>query len=144
MSDKCQQILSIIKRSFDFIDENIMTLLYSTLVRPIIEYSNVIWAPHLRKHINMMEAVQRRATRMVPNLKNLNYHERLKKLNLYSLAYRRRRGDLIQVFKLMHSIDNVDYSCLFEINNTTTRGHKLKLKKQFCKTNGSTHFLREL
>ena len=74
--NKCQQILSIIKRSFDFIDENIMTLLYSTLVRPIIEYSNVIWAPHLRKHINMMEAVQRRATRMVPNLKNLNYHER--------------------------------------------------------------------
>ena len=133
--NKCQQILSIIKRSFDFIDENIMTLLYSTLVRPIIEYSNVIWAPHLRKHINMMEAVQRRATRMVPNLKNLNYHERLKKLNLYSLAYRRRRGDLIQVFKLMHSIDNVDYSYLFEINNTTTRGHKLKLKKQFCKTN---------
>ena len=35
----------------------------------------------------------------------------------------------------MHSIDNVDYSYLFEINNTTTRGHKLKLKKQFCKTN---------
>ena len=114
--NKCQQILSIIKRSFDFIDENIMTLLYSTLVRPIIEYSNVIWAPHLRKHINMIEAVQRRATRIVPNLKNLNYHERLKKLNLYSLAYRRRRGDLIQVFKLMHSIDNVDYSYLFEIN----------------------------
>ena len=64
---KCQQILSIIKRSFDFIDENIMTLLYATLVRPIIEYSNVIWAPHLRKHINMLEAEQRRATRMVPN-----------------------------------------------------------------------------
>ena len=63
----------------------------------------------------MMEAVQRRATRMVPNLKNLNYHERLKKLNLYSLAYRRRRGDLIQVFKLMHSIDNVDYSYLFVV-----------------------------
>ena len=35
----------------------------------------------------------------------------------------------------MHSIDNVDYSYLFEINNTTTRGHRLKLKKQFCKTN---------
>ena len=69
--NKCQQILSIIKRSFDCIDENIMTLLYATLVRPIIEYSNVIWAPHLRKHINMLEAVQRRATRMVPNFKKL-------------------------------------------------------------------------
>ena len=68
---KSQQILSIIKRSFDFIDENIMVLLYATLVRPIIEYSNVIWAPHLQKHINMLEAVQRRATIMVPNLKKL-------------------------------------------------------------------------
>ena len=76
---------------------------------------------------------------MIPNLKNLNCHERLKTLNLYSLAHRRRMGDLMQVFKLMHSIDNVDYtysySYLFEINNTTTRGHRLKLKKQFCKTN---------
>ena len=35
----------------------------------------------------------------------------------------------------MHSIDNVDYSYLFEINNTITRSHRLKLKKQFCKTN---------
>ena len=69
---------------------------------------------------------------MVPNLKNLNYHERL---NVFSLSYRRRRGDLIQVFKLMHNIDNDDYSYLFEINITTTRGHRLKLKKQFCKTN---------
>ena len=40
-----------------------------------------------------------------------------------------------KIFKLMHSIDNVDYSYLFEINYTTTRGHRLKLKKQFCKTN---------
>ena len=44
-------------------------------------------------------------------------------------------NELIQVFKLMHSIGNVYYSYLFEINNTTTRGHRLKLKKQFCKTN---------
>ena len=35
----------------------------------------------------------------------------------------------------MHSIDNVDYCYIFEINNTTMRGHRRKLKKQFCKTN---------
>ena len=65
--NKCQQVLSIIKISFDVIDENIMTLLYATLVRRIIEYSNVIkfWASYLRKHINMLEAVQSRVTRMV-------------------------------------------------------------------------------
>ena len=67
----CLERQQSIKRSFDFIDENIMTLLYATLVRPIIEYSNVIWAPPVQKHINTLESVQRRATRMVLNLKDL-------------------------------------------------------------------------
>ena len=56
---------------------------------------------------------------MVPNIKNLNSHEILKRLNLFSLSYRRRRGDVIQVFKLMHSFDNVDYSYVFEITFIT-------------------------
>ena len=127
---KCQGILSVIKRSFTYyIDETVLIFLYITLVRPILEYSSVVWAPHLRKHINILEAVQRRATRMIPNLKDMSYLDRLEKLNLFSLAYRRRRGDLIQVFKLLHSIDNVNYTHLFELNPSITRGHDLKLKK---------------
>ena len=133
--NKCQGILSIIKRSFLFIDEHTLPLLYVTLVRPILEYSSVIWALHLRKHIIKLEAVQRRATRMIPNLKDIAYIDRLRKLNLFSLAYRRRRGDLIQVYKLLHNIDNVNYSQLFDINHSITRGHDFKLKKRFSKTN---------
>ena len=97
--NKCQGILSIIKIPFLFIDEHTLPLLCVTLVRPILEYSSVIWAPHLRKHIIKLEAVQRRATRMIPNLKDIAYIDRLRKLNLFSLAYSRRRGDLIQVYK---------------------------------------------
>ena len=108
--NKCQGILA-----FSFLDENILTLLYAALIRPIVEYSNVIWAPHLKKHINMIEGIQRRATR-IPTLSNLSYPERLDKLNLFSLSYRRRRGDLIQVYKIMHSIDHIRYQDLFEIN----------------------------
>ena len=66
MVNKCQGILSVIKRTFTFLDENILTLLYAALIRPIVEYSNVIWASHLKKHINMIEGIQRRATRMIP------------------------------------------------------------------------------
>ena len=132
---KCQSILSIIKRTVTFLDENIMAILYTALVRPVLEYSNVIWAPHLAKHIIMIGAVQRRATRMVPTLTNMCYKDRLTKIDMFSLAYRRRRGDLIQVYKLLHNVDNVKADYLFHINDSITRGHDLKLKKEHCRTN---------
>ena len=64
---------------------------------------------------------------MIPNLKDIAHIDRLRKFNLFSLAYRRRRGDLIHT--LLHN------SQLFEINHSITRGHDFKLKKRFSKTN---------
>ena len=54
---------------------------------------------------------------------------------MFSLAYRRRRGDLIPVYKLLHNVDNVKADYLFHINDPITRGHDLKLKKEHCRTN---------
>ena len=51
------------------------------------------------KHIESIEGVQRRATKMIPELKHLSYPERLKKLKLPTMAYRRARGDIIEVLK---------------------------------------------
>ena len=72
---------------------------------------------------------------MVPTLTNMCYKDRLTKINMFSLAYRRRRGDLIQVYKLLHNVDNVKADYLFHINDSITRGHDLKLKKEHCRTN---------
>ena len=62
--------------------------------RPHLEYGNVIWHPIYKKDIDLLERVQRRATRMVPGLGNLSYEERLEAMDLPSLAYRRLRGDI--------------------------------------------------
>ena len=85
-----------------------------------------------------LENVQRSATKIVKALKGLSYEERLIRLSLHSLNYRRTRGDLIQVFKLLqnHSEDKY-YEKFFTLHESAknTRGHDLKIYKKGCKTN---------
>ena len=81
----------------------LMTL-YKALVRSHFDYAMIIWNPHMVKHIESIEGVQRRATKMIPELKHLSYPERLKNLKLPTMAYRRARGDMIEVFKIVAQI----------------------------------------
>ena len=75
-----------------------------------------MWYPVTKKNMQAIENVQRRATRIVPELKNLSYEERLQELNLPTLQYRRRRGDVIQMFKIIHGIDEIDSSKFVSFN----------------------------
>ena len=76
-----------------------------------------------------MESVQRRATKIIPGFEELNYRERLERLGLYSMEYRRKRGDMIQVFKILNSIDRVDPNYFFKINERSSRKNSKKLFK---------------
>lgn len=131
--NKANSILGIITRTFSSAEREIMLPLYTSLVRPHLEYANQVWSPHLKKHIISIEKVQKRLTRMIPGMKDKPYHQRLKELNLMSLAYRRIRGDIIQLFKIMknvgHDRDVTDFESLMLNDDDRTRGHSLKLKK---------------
>ena len=72
-----------------------------------MEYGNVIWSPYLNRQSVTIERVQRRATRLLSTLGDLNYTERLKKLDLPK--YRRFRGDLIQVHKIINQIGDLKF-----------------------------------
>ena len=136
--NKANSIMGIIRRTFNYLDKNLFLILFKTLVRPHIEYANQIWAPYLQKHITTLENVQRRATKQVIGLKELTYEQRLRTLNLPTLAYRRLRGDMIETYKILTGkYDTNVCKELFQITGTQniTRGHSLKIYKKQCKTN---------
>lgn len=95
-----------------------------------MDYGIVVWYPSSRKNIQLIENIQKRATKIVPELKDLPYEERLKNLNLHTLLYRRQRFDLIQIFKIINGFDNIDISKFFTFNDNNTRGHLFRLEKQ--------------
>ena len=108
-----------------------------SLVRPHLEYGNVIWSPATVNEIILIEGVQRRATAMIKKCKGLSYEERLRKLGIPTLEYRRHRADLIQVYRLFSGIDRMDANVFFSLHNedeacsvrAETRGHPRKLSK---------------
>ena len=70
--------MGIIRRTFKYLDDKCFSMVFKYLVWPHIEYANQVWSPYLMKHITALENVQRRATKLIPGYKELDYKERLK------------------------------------------------------------------
>jgi len=136
IAKKANRMLGLIKRNFRHFDTDSFLKLYKTLVRSQLEYAQSVWQPYKKKDINHLETIQRRATKILPHLSQLPYSERLRQLKLPSLVYRRKRGDMIETFKILHShYDNNSAPYLTASTVTFTRSHNYKLFKSHCNTN---------
>ena len=129
MISKANQRVGMIKRSFSKLNWTGFKVLYKSLVRPILEYCSVIWFPIYKTDALEIEKVQKRATKLLHDLKDLPYPERLRKLNLTTLVYRRQRTDILQVFRIIKQIDKIPIESLFTLNLHPTRGHSFQLEK---------------
>ena len=95
-------MLGLIKRIYTFLDKESVLCPYTAMVSPILEYGVTVWSPYRKGDIDAVESVQRRATRILPELRGLDYEARLRSLKLPTLTYRRLRGDVINVYKYIH------------------------------------------
>ena len=119
--NKARKVCGLLVRNIEFKSPYIMLSLFKSMVRPIIEYANCVWAPYKRKDIDFIEKVQRHFTKKIIGMKNLSYNERLTRLKLPSLEYRRLRGDIIQVYKIVNGdYDPLTTQSLFNITNYNT------------------------
>ena len=119
----------MIRRTFTYLPKESFLLLYKTYVRPRLEYCQQAFYPYLKKDCNELEKVQRRATKLVCDIADLPYEERLTKLGLFTLKYRRDRADMITTFKLINGYIDIDTDKLFHFapSKTNRHGNSLKL-----------------
>jgi hypothetical protein len=95
--NKANSMFAIIRRAFKYLNAET----FMSLVRSQLDYASSVWAPYRKKHIDKIEQVQKRATKQIPETKNLNYEERIRKLKLSTIGYRRVRGDMIEIYKII-------------------------------------------
>ena len=113
ITSKANGILIMIKKSFTTSNQSTLLLLYKHLVRPRLEYYNAVWNFGYLTDMTKLEKVQRWATRMLKNIRNWNYEERLHYLSLPLLSYRQFRGDMLTTYQMLNGFVDVDITEFF-------------------------------
>ena len=113
----------MIRRNITYKGKKLIIPLYKATVRPHLECCIQAWRPYRKKAIDTVERIQRRATKRIPELRDLSYEERLKECGLTTLETRRLRGDQIEVFNILNWYENIDRNVFFSLNkDSRTRG----------------------
>ena len=139
---KALRMLGTINRNVSYKSPEVITKLYCAFVRPHLEYCVQAWSPTYAKDCWLLERVQKRATKIINGMSSLEYADRLKSLDMFSLRYRRLRGDLIEVYKFVIG-QHIGYlNNLFDFDRETRgRCHQYKLIVKQSRTRLRQSFL---
>ena len=136
-------MLTLIKIAFKYLQPSVLCMLYKAFVRPFLEYCCSAWCPFYVKDIEVLEKVQRRMTRLLPEIRHLPYEERLQLFHLTTLKTRRLRFDLICVYRILGGLMNVDQSLFFTQSSRFSRSHTQKIFVKFSRLDIRHHFFSQ-
>ena len=135
------RVLGFIALNFRYKDKELILPLYKSIVRPHLEHAVQFWSPNLRRDIDKIEKIPRRATKMISEIRNHSYHQRIKDFDLINLVQRRLRGQLIQVFKYLNEFTSASARGLFDYDlNDRRRNNGAKLIVKHFNTSVAKYF----
>ena len=121
--------IGLIKRCFTNRGNLTLTTLYTSLIRPVIEYGSPVWAPWHKKDIQLIDKVQAKFSKLTQN-----------DLNFEPLSNRRNTADLVEVYKYLHGLYKSNSENFFSLSQRPLRGHSLKLNKSYSRTDVRKYF----
>ena len=99
-ASKCNQI--------PYTEKELIIPLNKAIVRPHLEHCTKAWRHYCKKDIDTLERIQKIATKMIPELRDLRYEERLNECGLTTIQTRKLRGYQIEVFRILNGYENID------------------------------------
>jgi hypothetical protein len=134
-----RRMLGLLSRALPAKSPEVVLPMYRFLVRPHMEYCTPVWSPQLVKDQQVLEQVQRSATRLIRGARQLPYQERCTALGLPTLHHRRRRADLVTVYRAVEGLDQIDG--LFEArDDPRLRGNGRTLAKPIATVRSRAQF----
>ena len=125
-------------------DADFLMSIYTSHVRPKLEYGSPLWNQGDAGDVRLVESVQRRWTRSVAGMEDLSYEERLRSLGLFSMQGRLLRADLIYLWKIVNGRCAVDMNSMFSLSlGQHTRGHTLKLQVNWARLDVRKQFFSQ-
>jgi hypothetical protein len=137
--NKANRMFGVIRRTFHHLDIKTFLPLYKAMVRTHLDFCASVYSPIHQRDKERIESVQRRATKQLPGMHNLSYPERLKKLKLPSLTFRRTRSNMIELLKITLNIYDEEMGNFVSLRRdedirSSTRHHNFTIYPLHCKT----------
>ena len=140
--NKANKVLGLLKRKVGSKNREIFSVLYRSLVRPLLKYASPVWSPYLVKDKLAIESIQRRASRIVLGQKRceMSYEDRCELLGLSTLERRREYSSLVECYKTVFELNGLECRDYFEFcNNNTRSNNPFKIRMKSAKVTAFKH-----
>ena len=137
ITKKANNTTAFLRRNMSTCPRKVKDTCYRTFVRPQVEYAATVWDPYTIDNIKNVKAVQWRAARFVTgdHRYTSSVTAMTENFSWETFQHRRQQAKAIMMYRIVHAMVAIPASPHLQLLCTATRGHQLKYRVPYCRTN---------